>query len=34
VSQFARFCAVGASGYVVNLAVYTAMLAVGSRSCW
>jgi putative flippase GtrA len=29
VSQFARFCVVGASGYAVNLAVYTAMLALG-----
>ena len=28
-SQFARFCAVGASGYVVNLAVYAALLAAG-----
>ena len=28
-SQFVRFCVVGASGYAVNLAVYTAMLAVG-----
>lgn len=28
-SQFVRFCAVGASGYVVNLAVYAALLAVG-----
>lgn len=28
-SQFARFCAVGASGYAVNLAVYAAMLALG-----
>ena len=25
--QLARFCAVGASGYVVNLAVYTALVA-------
>jgi putative flippase GtrA len=24
--QLARFCAVGASGYVINLAVYTALL--------
>ena len=28
-SQFLRFCAVGASGYAVNLAVYAALLAVG-----
>ena len=28
-SQFVRFCAVGASGYVVNLAVYAALLAAG-----
>jgi dolichol-phosphate mannosyltransferase len=28
-NQFARFCAVGASGYAVNLAVYAALLAVG-----
>ncbi len=28
-SQFVRFCAVGASGYAVNLAVYAAMLALG-----
>ena len=28
-SEFARFCAVGASGYTVNLAVYAALLAVG-----
>jgi putative flippase GtrA len=28
-SQFARFCAVGASGYAVNLAVYGALLAAG-----
>jgi putative flippase GtrA len=28
-SQFARFCAVGASGYAVNLAVYAALLAGG-----
>jgi putative flippase GtrA len=28
-SQFARFCAVGASGYAVNLAVYAALLQVG-----
>ena len=28
-SQFVRFCAVGASGYAVNLAVYSAMLALG-----
>jgi putative flippase GtrA len=28
-SQFVRFCAVGALGYVVNLAVYTALLAAG-----
>jgi putative flippase GtrA len=28
-SQFARFCAVGASGYAVNLAVYAALLAAG-----
>jgi putative flippase GtrA len=29
VSQFMRFCLVGASGYAVNLAVYTTMLALG-----
>jgi putative flippase GtrA len=29
VSQFVRFSLVGASGYAVNLAVYTAMLALG-----
>lgn len=28
-NQFLRFCAVGASGYAVNLAVYTALLAAG-----
>ena len=28
-SQFLRFCAVGASGYAVNLAVYAALLAAG-----
>lgn len=28
-SQFARFCAVGASGYAVNLAVYAALLGGG-----
>lgn len=28
-SQFLRFCAVGASGYGVNLAVYAALLAAG-----
>jgi dolichol-phosphate mannosyltransferase len=28
-NQFARFCAVGASGYAINLAVYAALLAVG-----
>jgi dolichol-phosphate mannosyltransferase len=28
-NQFARFCAVGASGYAVNLAVYAALLEVG-----
>jgi len=28
-SQFVRFCAVGASGYAVNLAVYAALLALG-----
>ena len=27
--QFLRFCAVGASGYAVNLAVYAALLAAG-----
>ena len=27
--QFIRFCAVGASGYAVNLAVYAALLAAG-----
>jgi dolichol-phosphate mannosyltransferase len=27
--QFVRFCAVGASGYAVNLAVYAALLAGG-----
>jgi putative flippase GtrA len=28
-SQFVRFCAVGASGYAVNLAVYATLLALG-----
>ena len=28
-SQFVRFCAVGASGYAVNLAVYAELLAAG-----
>jgi putative flippase GtrA len=28
-SQFVRFCAVGASGYAVNLAVYAALLTAG-----
>jgi putative flippase GtrA len=28
-SQFVRFCGVGALGYVVNLAVYTMLLAAG-----
>src|SRR5690348_9430344 len=28
-NQFVRFCAVGASGYAVNLAVYVALLAAG-----
>ncbi len=28
-SQFLRFCAVGASGYAVNLAAYAALLAAG-----
>jgi putative flippase GtrA len=28
-NQFVRFCAVGASGYAVNLAVYAALLAAG-----
>lgn len=28
-SQFVRFCAVGASGYAVNLIVYAALLAAG-----
>lgn len=28
-NQFLRFCAVGASGYAVNLAVYAALLATG-----
>lgn len=28
-NQFVRFCAVGASGYLVNLAVYAALLEVG-----
>lgn len=27
--QFVRFCAVGVSGYAVNLAIYAALLAVG-----
>ena len=27
--QFVRFCAVGASGYVVNLVVYAALLSLG-----
>jgi dolichol-phosphate mannosyltransferase len=28
-NQFLRFCAVGASGYAVNLAVYASLLAAG-----
>jgi dolichol-phosphate mannosyltransferase len=28
-NEFVRFCAVGASGYAINLAVYAALLAVG-----
>ena len=28
-NQFVRFCAVGASGYAVNLAVYAALLEMG-----
>jgi putative flippase GtrA len=28
-SEFARFCAVGTSGYAINLAVYAALLATG-----
>jgi putative flippase GtrA len=28
-NQFVRFCAVGASGYAINLAVYASLLAVG-----
>jgi dolichol-phosphate mannosyltransferase len=28
-SQFVRFCAVGASGYAINLAVYVALLTAG-----
>jgi dolichol-phosphate mannosyltransferase len=28
-NQFVRFCAVGASGYAINLALYAALLAVG-----
>jgi dolichol-phosphate mannosyltransferase len=28
-SQFVRFCAVGASGYAINLAVYAALLVAG-----
>ena len=28
-SQFVRFCAVGASGYAIDLAVYAALLEVG-----
>ncbi|HKN62757.1 MAG TPA: GtrA family protein [Gaiellaceae bacterium] len=28
-NQFVRFCAVGASGYAVNLAVYATLLALG-----
>ena len=28
-NQFVRFCAVGASGYAINLAVYAALLEVG-----
>jgi putative flippase GtrA len=27
--QFARFCLVGASGYVVNLAIYATLIALG-----
>ncbi len=33
--QLARFCAVGASGYVVNLVVYTLLLhGAGSTTSW
>ena len=28
-AQFVRFCLVGASGFVINLVVYTAMLSLG-----
>ena len=28
-SEFVRFCAVGASGYAINLAVYAALLGIG-----
>ena len=28
-NQFVRFCAVGASGYAINLAVYAALLVAG-----
>ena len=28
-NQFVRFCAVGASGYAINLAVYAALLVLG-----
>jgi dolichol-phosphate mannosyltransferase len=28
-NQFVRFCAVGASGYAINLAVYAALIAIG-----
>jgi putative flippase GtrA len=33
-TQLAKFCAVGASGYVVNLAVYTALLDGADLRYW
>lgn len=30
-NQFVRFCAVGASGYAINLAAYAALLELGMR---
>jgi len=30
--QLAKFCAVGASGYVINLVVYTLLLGLGAHS--
>ena len=32
--QLAKFCTVGAVGYVVNLAVYTALVGAGCTTTW